>query len=587
MSTNGPRNRPTGPPSDGLASWIPSLRSLGTYRREDLAPDVSAGLTIAVLLVPQGMAYAVLAGMPPITGLYTAIGALVLYALLGTSPYVSPGPTALTALLVASALQPLAGGDIGRYVALAAMLAVLVGMVRLVLGLLRAGTFMNLVSQPVLTGFTAAAGIIIILTQAGDLLGIEAARSDRVVPAVQAILGEIGHTHPLTLGLGVACLAAFLVTDRMPDRFPGVLIVVVVVTAAVWVLDLDQRGVSVIGDVPGGLKMPVLPWVGGGALADLATTAVVIGLIGYVEGVSISQSIAMKTRRRIDLNQEFIALGAASIGSGVLGGFPNGGSFSRTALNHRVGARTRFAGVSAAVVLTVAVAFLTPLFRLIPLVALSAIVIYAALSLFEFQAATEAIRLRRRDGVALVVAFLATLFLGVEAGFLVGAGLNLLLYLYRVTRPRIRVLGRVHGTDTFRNVDRWKVETAEQVAILRLDAPLIFLSVESFTDRVNRILAEQPDVDGFVLDAAAITEIDATGIHALHSLLEQADEGGWDLRFATLRGPVRDTIKRAGLWETIAERAYPDVGAAVRSLEAAPSAIGQAGPEEEAPKRIL
>lgn len=587
MSTDGPPDGPTGPPTDGLASAVPSIRWLRTYERSDLPADLSAGLTIAVLLVPQGMAYAVLAGMPPITGLYTAIGALVLYALLGTSPYVSAGPTAVTALLVAAALQPLAGGDPQRYVLLAGVLAVLVGLVRLALGLMRAGTFMNLVSQPVLTGFTAAAGIIIILTQAGDLLGIDVERSDRVVTAVRAIAGQIGDTHLLTLGLGLACLAAFLVGDRLPDRFPGVLVVVAVVTTAVWVFDLDQRGVAIIGDVPGGLRAPRLPWIDGGALGNLLTSAVVIALIGYVEGVSISQSIAMRTRRRIDLNQEFIALGAASIGSGLLGGFPNGGSFSRTALNHRVGARTRFAGVSAAVVLAIAVAFLAPLFRFIPLVALSAIVIYAALGLFDLHTALEAIRLRRRDGAALVVAFLATLLFGVEAGFLVGAALNLLLYLYRVTRPRIRVLGRVHGTDTFRNVDRWQVETADEVAILRLDAPLIFLSVESFTDRVNRILAEQPQVDGFVLDAAPITEIDATGIHALHSLLQQADEADWDLRFATLRGPVRDTIKRAGLWEIISERAYPDVAAAVRSLEMVPPGIGQVGPEEEAPERIL
>ncbi len=185
------------------------------------------------------------------------------------------------------------------------------------------------------------------------------------------------------------------------------------------------------------------------------------------------------------------------------------------------------------------------------------------------------------------MAFLGTLLLGVEAGFLLGAGLNLLLYLYRVTRPRIRVLGRVHGTDTFRDVDRWTVETHAAVAILRLDAPLIFLSVESFIDRVNRILAERPDVERFDLDAAAITEIDATGIHALQSLLRSAEEGGWDLRFATLRGPVRDTIKRTGMWEYIAERAHPDVGAAVRSLEAAPTVMGEAGPGEEAPERVL
>lgn len=570
-----------------LARTVPSLRWVPNYSRADLPSDLSAGLTIAVLLVPQGLAYAGLAGMPPITGLYTAIGALVLYAALGTSPHMSPGPTALTALLVASSLQPLAGGDPQRYVLLAGMLAVLVGVVRLGLGLLRAGTFMNLVSQPVLTGFTAAAGVIIILSQAGHLLGVDAPRGDRVIEAVRAIADNAGEVHLLTVVIGVACLTALFAMDLLPDRFPGALVVVTTVAVAVWALDLDQRGLAVVGSVPSGLPFPDLPWVDGGTLQSLLAPAVVIGLVGYVEGVSIARTIAMRERERIDLNQELIGLGAASIGSGLLAGFPNGGSFSRTALNHKAGARTQLAGVVAAGFVALAVALLTPLFSYIPQVALAAIVIYAAVGLFDIDTTLEAVRLRRRDRASLAATFLATLLFGVQAGFLVGAAINLLLYLYRVTRPRIRVLGRVHGTDTFRNVDRWEVETDETIAILRLDAPLIFLSVESFTDRVNQILANQPDVNGFVLDAAAITEIDATGIHALHSLLEQAEEGGWDLRFATLRGPVRDTIRRAGLWGFIAERAYPDVGAAVRSLEIAPVNMAEVAPEEEAPERIL
>lgn len=570
-----------------LARTVPSLRWVPNYSRADLPSDLSAGLTIAVLLVPQGLAYAGLAGMPPITGLYTAIGALVLYAALGTSPHMSPGPTALTALLVASSLQPLAGGAPQRYVLLAGMLAVLVGVVRLGLGLLRAGTFMNLVSQPVLTGFTAAAGVIIILSQAGHLLGVDAPRGDRVIEAVRAIADNAGEVHLLTVVIGVACLTALFAMDLLPDRFPGALVVVTTVTVAVWALDLDQRGLAVVGSVPSGLPFPDLPWVDGGTLQRLLAPAVVIGLVGYVEGVSIARTIAMRERERIDLNQELIGLGAASVGAGLLAGFPTGGSFSRTALNHKAGARTQLAGVVAAGFVALAVALLTPLFSYIPQVALAAIVIYAAVGLFDIDTTLEAVRLRRRDRASLAATFLATLLFGVQAGFLVGAAINLLLYLYRVTRPRIRVLGRVHGTDTFRNVDRWEVETDETIAILRLDAPLIFLSVESFTDRVNQILANQPDVNGFVLDAAAVTEIDATGIHALHSLLEQAEEGGWDLRFATLRGPVRDTIRRAGLWEFIAERAYPDVGVAVRSLEIAPVNMAQVAPEEEAPERIL
>ena len=578
---------PVGRGRAAVARTVPSLRWLPNYSRPDLPSDLSAGLTIAVLLIPQGLAYAGLAGMPPITGLYTAIGALVLYAALGTSPHMSPGPTALTALLVASSLQPLAGGDPQRYVLLAGMLAVLVGVVRLGLGLLRAGTFMNLVSQPVLTGFTAAAGVIIILSQAGHLLGVDAPRGDRVIEAVRAIAANAGEVHLLTVAIGVACLAALFAMDLLPDRFPGALVVVTAVAAAVWALDLDQRGLAVVGSVPSGLPFPDLPWVDGGTFQSLLAPAVVIGLVGYVEGVSIARTIAMRERERIDLNQELIGLGAASVAAGLLGGFPNGGSFSRTALNHKAGARTQLAGAVAAGFVALAVALLTPLFSYIPQVALAAIVIYAAVGLFDIDTTLEAVRLRRRDGASLAATFLATLLFGVQAGFLVGAAINLLLYLYRVTRPRIRVLGRVHGTDTFRNVDRWEVETDATIAILRLDAPLIFLSVESFTDRVNRILANQPDVNGFVLDAAAITEIDATGIHALHSLLELAEEGGWDLRFATLRGPVRDTIRRAGLWEFIAERAYPDVGAAVRSLEIAPLTMAEVGPEEEAPERIL
>lgn len=544
-------------------------------------------MTIAVLLIPQGMAYAALAGMPAITGLYTAVGALVLYAVFGTSPYVSAGPTALTALLVASTVTPLAGGDPQRYLLLAGMLALLVGLVRIVLGFVRAGAVMDFVSQPVLAGFTAGAATIIMLSQAGALLGTDLPVADQAVSVVRGLLGHLGDVSLLAPAIGVAALVVLFASSRVSHRFPASLVVVGVLAVAAWLFDLGETGLALVGEVPSGFPTPTIPWTNGEVFGPLLRGAIVIALVGYLEGVSVAKAIALRSRERIDVDQELIANGAASIGAALLGGFANGGSFSRTALNHRAGARTALSSIVSAAIIAVSVLLLTPLFTYIPTVALAAIVIYAAAGLFDIRGMKRAWRMRRRDGAALVVTLVATLTLGVEAGFLIGAGLNVLLYLYRVSHPYIRELGRVRGTGTYRNVNRWEVETAPEVTVLRMDAPLIFLSVEAFTDRVNDLLARRPELAGFVLDASGISEIDASGMYALQMLLEESERGGWDLRFATLRGPVRDTIERAGLWDIVRDRAYPDVPSALASMDCSPDRIVSPEPGELAPDRIL
>lgn len=564
-----------------ILSWLPA------YERDDLRRDLVAGLTVAVLMIPQALAYAAMAGLPPVTGLYTAIGALVLYAVFGTSPYVSAGPTALTALLVASTVMPLAGGDPQRYLLLAGTLALLVGIVRVVLGLVRAGAVMDLVSQPVLTGFTAGAAAIIMLSQAGALLGTDLRVGDEAVTVIRDLLANLGDVSVLALPIGLAALVLLFASNRMTHRFPAALVVILALALSVWLFDLGAVGLPLVDDVPVGLPTPSVPVVGAEVIAPLLRGAVVIALVGYLEGVSVAKAIALRSRERIDVDQELIANGAASIGAALLGGFASGGSFSRTALNHRAGARTALSSIASAAIIVLSLVLLTPLFSFIPEVALAAIVIYAAAGLFDLQGMKRAWRMRRRDGVALVVTLVATLTLGVEAGFLIGAGLNVLLYLHRVSHPYIRELGRVRGTGTYRNVNRWEVETAPEVAVLRLDAPLIFLSVKAFTDRVNRLLAERPELSGFVLDASGIGEIDASGMYALQMLLEESERGGWDLRFATLRGPVRDTIERAGLWELVRERAYPDVASALASMDCSPSRIVSPAPGELAPGRIL
>ncbi|HEX6417833.1 MAG TPA: sulfate permease [Acidimicrobiales bacterium] len=558
--------RPRGP-----GRFVPALTWARNYPRGKLGGDVTAGLTVAVMLIPQGMAYASLAGMPPITGLYASIVGILAYALLGTSGSLAVGPVAITSLLTVEGLARVAEPGDPSYPALAGLLALMVGGLLLLLGLARLGVLVNLLSHPVISGFTSAAAIVIALSQVKDLLGVDIGRPEGVVETVRALAENAGGTSAVTLSVGLAAVAALWAGRRYKPRWPTALFVVVTGVLATWGLGLHERGVAILRDVPSGLPTPALPELSGGVLGDLAPVALTIAIVAFAEGISVAKAIARKTRDDVDANQELIATGAANAAAGAFSGFPIAGGFSRTAVNFQAGARTPLASLVTAGVLAVAVLWLTPLFYYLPKVVLAAVVVVAVLGLVDVRDAVETFRLRRSDGVTLAVTFLATLLVGVEPGLAIGIVFSLAVFVWRSSNPHATELGRVVGTMRYRNVDRWPTRTDEHVAVLRVDGPLFFANTKRLEDRVQAVVAGRPEVRAVVLDASATTDIDASGAHALHELAADLDRSGVALHLAVVRGPVRDVLARGGYWSELAERVHPSVADACAA--AAPGSV--------------
>jgi len=518
-----------------------------SYERADLTPDISAGVTVGVLLVPQGMAYAALAGLPPITGLYAALASLIVYAMVGSSSHLSYGPVALIGLLTASAVGPLADGDPVRFALLAGALAMIVGVMHIVLGVLRAGAVVDLIAHPVIVGFTAAAGIVIGLTQAKDLLGIDIERSERAIDAVVAIAGGLPTLHPLTFATGAAAIGALLLLRRVRPPVPPAFLVVVVGVVLAVTLGLEARGVQVVGDIPAGLPRPSLPLVPFADLLALLPAAGVIALVSFAESIAIGKSIAGRTRETLHSDRELIASGAANIAAGAIGGFPVAGSFTRSFLMYSAKGRTPASGLITALLITLTLTLLTPVLEPLPRPVLAAIVIVTVVGLVDVREARRVVRVDPRDGSVLGITFLATLLLGIEPGLAVGVGANLLAHVISGMQPDLVALGRIPGTSAYRNVDRQDCIEPQDGLILRLDGPLDFLSARAFGTRVRRLVAGRPELRWIVLNCAAITRVDSTGLHMLTDLLEQMRTAGIEFRFTEMRAPLRGTIERAGL----------------------------------------
>ena len=537
------------------------------YGREHLAGDVSGGLTVGVLLIPQALAYASLAGMPPITGLYAALAALVVYSLTGTSSHLSYGPVALIALLTASAVGPLSDGDPARFALLAGALAVMVGAIHGLLGLLRAGAIVDLIAHPVIVGFTAAAGLVIALSQADELLGISIESSGRALTTGVELVRAAPATHPTTLTVGALAIALLMGLRRAFPRIPAAIVVVVGGVVATGALGLEERGVRIVGDVPAGLPSLVVPSVPTADLIALLPFAAVLALVSFAESIAIAKSIAGRTRETVDADREFLASGAANVAAGLFGGFPVAGSFSRSYLTYTARGRTRVAGLVAALLVVLTLTLLTPLLEPLPRAVLAAVVLVTVVGLIDVREARRIARVDRRDGMVLAVTFLATLTLGIELGLAVGVGFNLAVHVVREMQPELVELGRVPGTVEYRNVARQAGVTADDGLILRLDGPLDFLSSRGFTTGVRRLVAARPELRWIVLNCAAVSRLDSTGLHALHELQTQMRSAGIDLRLATMRFSQREVLSRADLaGEALEEVTASTIGEALRAV---------------------
>ncbi len=549
--------------------WLPSLEWIRGYDRRDLPGDVTAGLTVAVMLIPQGMAYAMLAGLPPIVGLYASVLPLLAYAFLGTSRQLAVGPVAMVSLLVATGVGGIAEPGSTEFVILAVILAGMVGAMQLAMGLLKMGSLVTLLSHPVISGFTSAAAIIIGLSQLKHLLGANIARAPRLHDLVINAVGALGETKPITLTIGVVSIVTLLALKRWNKRFPGALVVVGGATLATWAFDLHEAGVAIVGSVPAGFPAPSVPSFELSQLGGLLPTALAISLVGFMESISVAKAFARKNRYEVDANQELVALGTSNIIGFFFGAYPVTGGFSRTAVNAQAGAKTGLASAITAIVIAISLLFLTPLFYFLPKAVLAAIVMSAVFGLIDVQELRHLWKVKRSDAGLLLLTFVVTLFVGIEEGIVVGVIASLALFVRRSTKPHHAVLGRLPGTTAYRNLERFPEATPiDGIVIWRFDASFYFANASFFRDQVDRLLLKADDVHALILDASGINDLDAsaeTMLHDIHQRLEAADVR---LYLAGVKGPVRDVMKRGGLDVALGEgRMFHDVHGAAEAAQ--------------------
>lgn len=565
-----------------VKKYLPVLKWAPRYNKAAFSDDLLAAVIVTIMLIPQSLAYAMIAGLPPETGLYASIAPLVAYAVFGTSTALAVGPVAVISLMTAATVGDFVGRSGADYGTIALTLAFIVGLILAGLGALRLGFLANFLSHPIISGFITASGILIAAGQMKHILGVKA-DGDTLLGIVLSLAKNIGSAHLLTLAIGGGVIAflfwtrsnlkPLLVRLGMKERAAALLsraaplLAIIATIALVSVLDLAGAGVAIVGATPKGLpalSIPEFDWM---LWRDLLGPALLIAVIGYIESVSVAQTLAAKRRERIDLDQELIALGASNIAAGVAGGFPVTGGFARSVVNYDAGARTPAAGAFTAVGIALAALYLTPLLFNLPKATLAATIIVAVLSLVDLKAIGETWRYSRADFAAMMATILGVFGFGVEAGVMAGVILSILLLLHRASRPHSAVVGQVPGTEHFRNVLRHDVITSPSIVSLRIDGDLFFANARFLEDRLTSLAAESPAVKHVVLMCSAINSIDASALHALESTNSRLKDLGISLHLSEVKGPVMDRFKHSNFLEMLSGKVFLSEFDAMRALD--------------------
>ncbi len=543
-----------------VASLLPIFDWAPRYTRTDAVDDSVAAAIVTIMLVPQSLAYAMLAGLPPQTGLYASILPLVAYALFGSSRTLAVGPVAVVSLMTAAALAPVAPQGSPAYAAAAIALALLSGAVLLAMAALRLGFLANMLSHPVISGFISASGLLIAAGQAKHLLGIRAG-GETLPQILQELWTGLGDTNAATLAVGLSTLAFLFwarrslkpllrqsgCAPRVADLAAkaGPLVAIGASILAVLVLDLGARGVRLVGPIPAGSPPFAIPVFDPGLWLDLLPAATLIALVGFVESVSVGQTLAARRRQRIVPNQELVGLGASNIAAALSGGFPVTGGFARSIVNFEAGAATPLAGALTAILILAATIFLAPLFRLLPQAVLAATIVVAVLALVDFAAVRRVYAYSKRDFAAMATTIVLVLMVGVEAGIVGGVAVSLLLFLWRTSTPHVAIVGQVLGTEHFRNVERHAVLTSPDLLSLRIDESLYFANARFLEERVMAEVAARPELRNVVLMCSAVNLIDASGLESLEAIAERLASAGIGFHLSEVKGPVMDALRRS------------------------------------------
>ena len=534
-----------------MKTFIPILNWLPDYKSEYLKDDFIAGVTVAVLLIPQGMAYALIAGLPPIYGLYAALTPQIIYAFLGTSRQLAVGPVAMDSLLVAAGLGALSIVDSNQYIQMAILLALTIGAIQFLLGLLKMGFIVNFLSKPVISGFTSAAAIIICINQLKHILGISISQSNKIHIFTSALMQSETPINLHSLIIGVVSIILLILIKGWSSKIPSALVVVVIGICWVTFTHQIQPSVAIVGNIPDGLpnfSFPPLKWE---IIKELIPISLTIALVAFMEAISISKSIQEKHKTyEINPNQELLALGASNMIGSFFQSYPTTGGFSRTAVNNEAGAKTGVAALISALIVAIILTFFTDWFYYLPKSVLGAIIIVAVIKLINYKYAIRLYKIRKDEFLVLLITFIATLFIGITEGILFGIIFSFLLLIYRTSKPHYAFLGRIGSTNYFKNIKRFPDEVVlrDDLIILRFDAQLFFGNIHFFKKLVFDALNKNPrKVKGFIINARSMNYIDSTAIEQLIDIIEKIQEKGIRVMLVGATGPTRDSVIKSKL----------------------------------------
>jgi SulP family sulfate permease len=555
-----------------LRRFLPFLEWIGQVRDPNvLRTDLIAGTTVALVLIPQSMAYAQLAGLPAYYGLYASFLPVIVASLWGSSAQLMTGPVAVVSLLTASTLAAYVTIGSDEFIALAIMMALLVGMVQFLLGVFKLGVIVNFLSHPVILGFTNAAALIIGLSQLNKIFGVHKPRSDNFIIDIWEVIMQIPNTHFPTLIMGVTAIAIMLGLKKYMPKMPSVLVAVAVTTFASWLFNFHVHGGQVVGEVPQGLPSLSMPQLSWDMAVTLLPSAFVISLVGFMEAISIAKAMASKSKQRIDPNQELIGQGLANMVGSLGQSYPVSGSFSRSAVNFNAGALTGMSAVFTALIVLITLMFLTPLLFHLPQAVLAAVIMMAVFGLINVKAIKHAWQAHVHDGLAAIVTFIATLAFAphLDNGIMLGAGMAIMLFLYRTMKPRVAILGRFKDGTLHDVKVNTELVTDEKILAIRYDGSLYFANVSFFEDAILEAQAHKPEAQFMIIVGDGINQLDASGEEVLHHVISRLRDNGVTVVFSGLKKQVLDTLKRTRLYDLIGgENIFSTADLALESIYA-------------------
>jgi SulP family sulfate permease len=561
-----------------IESIIPSVSWVKNYKKSQFKGDLAAGLTVGVMLIPQGMAYSMIAGLPPVYGLYAALVPILIYALLGTSRQLSVGPVAMDSLFVAATVSVMAIPGSPHYIELAIALALMMGAAQLLFGLIRLGFLVNFLSKPVIVGFTSAAALVILFNQFGNLLGINLIQTNQLHILLADFYEKISTVHFYTLIFAIAGIAFIMILKRLQKKIPAGLVLVFLGTLITYFFHLDQSGIQIVKEVPAGFPDAAVPNFSWSEFKVLLPSAIALALIAFMEAYTVSKTIEEKKGvQEVNANKELIALGSANVVGSFFSAFPVTGGFSRSAVNNEAGAKTPLSGLIAALIVLLALLFLTDLFFYLPKVLLAVLILVAVIGLIDLKSPRHWWRTDTLEFLMYAVTLLSTLFIGIQQGIFIGVILSLIVLVYKVSNPHMAIVGKIPGTDLYRNVERFSnVELDPEVLIVRFDAGLFYANADYFKDKLFEFeKTKGGKLKAIIVDSSGINSIDSTSIYMIRKLLIHYKRKKVKLLFSGLIGPVRDKFNQNRIYTDLGEEFFfVNIAEAERYLKGEPLEFG-------------